>query len=223
MGADERQRLDERAGDAAVEDVADDRDVEAVEAAERLADRCRGRAGPGSRCWCLPSPALTTAAPEYRAASCGAPIRGWRTTIASGSYCASVRIVSFSDSPLSTDEPAAFSDMTSAESRLATARETQDVRVEDSKKRLSTSLPRRAGGFSSTPASAPAVSRISSTSLLVRSAIESRCLVSPRSSGAPTSRIRSAPSVSPSSTWIARSGPSASFCRRSRGRIGSSR
>ena len=39
LGTDEEQRLDERAGDARVEDVADDRDRDAVEAPERLADR----------------------------------------------------------------------------------------------------------------------------------------------------------------------------------------
>ena len=39
VGADEPQRLDERARDARVQDVADDRDVQAVEPAERLAHR----------------------------------------------------------------------------------------------------------------------------------------------------------------------------------------
>ena len=40
--------------------------------------------------------------------------------------------MSFSDSPLSADEPAAFSDMTSAERRLAASSKLDDVRVDDS-------------------------------------------------------------------------------------------
>ena len=39
MRADERERLDERAGDAAVEDVADDRHVQSVERSERFPHR----------------------------------------------------------------------------------------------------------------------------------------------------------------------------------------
>jgi hypothetical protein len=81
------------------------------------------------------------------------------------------------DSPLSRDEPAAFSDITSADSFLAASSKLDEVRVEDSKKRFSTSLPCRVGSFSSTPAKAPAVSRIRSTSSRVRSAIEIRCLL----------------------------------------------
>jgi len=40
--------------------------------------------------------------------------------------------VSFSDSPLSTEEPTAFSVIVSAESRFAASSKLDDVRVEDS-------------------------------------------------------------------------------------------
>ena len=53
-------------------------------------------------------------------------------TITSGSYAPSVSAVSFSDSPLSTDEPAALIDIVSAESRFAASSKLDDVRVEDS-------------------------------------------------------------------------------------------
>ena len=62
--ADERERLDERAGDAAVEDVADDRDVQPVERARTRSRIVKRSSSAWVGCWCLPSPALTTAAPE---------------------------------------------------------------------------------------------------------------------------------------------------------------
>ncbi len=67
-----------------------------------------------------------------RATNCGAPICGWRITITSGSYASSVSAVSFSDSPLSTDEPIALIDIVSAESRFAASSKLDEVRVEDS-------------------------------------------------------------------------------------------
>ena len=71
-------------------------------------------------------------APVTFATSCGAPMCGWRITITSGSYAPSVSAVSFSDSPLSTDEPTDFSVIVSAESRLAASSKLDDVRVDDS-------------------------------------------------------------------------------------------
>ena len=50
----------------------------------------------------------------------------------SGPYASSVSAVSFSDSPLSTAEPDALIDMTSAESRFAASSKLDDVRVDDS-------------------------------------------------------------------------------------------
>src|SRR5439155_22618778 len=128
----------------------------------------------------LPSPALTTWAPVTAATSCGAPIAAWRMTITSGSYAFSVSAVSLSDSPLSTDEPTAFTDITSAESRLAASSKLDDVRVDDSKKRFTTVRPRSVGSFfisrsSERPRLRAVLSR-RSTSSRVRSAIEIRCL-----------------------------------------------
>ena len=57
---------------------------------------------------------------------------GWRTTITSGSYAPSVSAVSWSDSPLSTEEPEARSDIVSADSRLAARSKLDSVRVDDS-------------------------------------------------------------------------------------------
>src|SRR5207249_4581943 len=88
------------------------------------------------------------------------------------------RAVSFSDSPLSTEEPAALIDITSAESRFAASSKLEDVRVEDSKKRLTTVRPRRVGSFyisrSSERAKLRAVPSRRTTSSRVRSAIEIR-------------------------------------------------
>ena len=67
-----------------------------------------------------------------RATSCGAPMCGWRRTITSGSYAPSVIAVSFSDSPLSTDDPEALIDIVSADSRFAASSKLDDVLVEDS-------------------------------------------------------------------------------------------
>jgi hypothetical protein len=79
---------------------------------------------------------------------------------------------------LETDEPLAEKLMTSAESRLAAASKEIRVRVESSKKRLTTVRPRRVGSFlmgrSATRASSSAVSRISTASSRVRSVAEMR-------------------------------------------------
>ena len=80
----------------------------------------------------MPSPALTTCARVVRATICGAPMCGWRTTITSGSYSASVSAVSRSDSPLSTDDPLARSVIVSAERRFAASSKLESVRVDDS-------------------------------------------------------------------------------------------
>ena len=55
--------------------------------------------------------------------------------------------MSFSDSPLSTDEPAALIDSVSAESRFAASSNDDEVRVDDSKNMLTTSRPRSVGSF----------------------------------------------------------------------------
>src|SRR5262249_47934066 len=95
-------------------------------------------------------------------------------------YADNVRIVSFSDSPLSTLEPAAFRLTVSADSRLAASSKELDVRVDASKKTLMTVRPRRVGTFfmsrCMTDSNPSAVSRMRSMWAGSRSATESRCL-----------------------------------------------
>ena len=100
-------------------------------------------------CSWVPSPALTTlerTQPEC-ASRCGAPLAPWRTTTASAPIASSVSAVSLRLSPLDTLEPLAEKLMTSALSRLAAASKEIRVRVESSKKRLTTVRPRSAGSF----------------------------------------------------------------------------
>ena len=86
--------------------------------------------------------------------------------------------MSFSDSPFSTDEPADLTESVSAERRFAASSNDDEVRVEDSKKRLTTSRPRSVGSFlysrSCERANERAVASSRSTSSRVRSATESR-------------------------------------------------
>src|SRR6185312_9681708 len=105
-----------------------------------------------------------------------------------------VSAVSFSDSPLSTAEPVALIDMTSAESRFAASSKLDDVRVEDSKNMFTTVRPLSAGSFFTSRSSdaekvrASASSR--STSSFVRSVIEIRCRRSGPRGGSSSSLIR---------------------------------
>jgi hypothetical protein len=68
-----------------------------------------------------------------------------RTTTQSTPIASSVSAVSLNDSPLETDEPLAEKLMTSADSRLAAMSKLMRVRVESSRKRLHTTLPRSVG------------------------------------------------------------------------------
>ena len=98
-------------------------------------------------CSWVPSPALTTEPwiqPEW-ARRCGAPLARCRMTTASAPIASSVSAVSLRLSPLDTLEPLAEKLMTSAERRLAAASKEMRVRVESSKKRLTTVRPRRVG------------------------------------------------------------------------------
>lgn len=85
-------------------------------------------------CWCMPSPALTTAASNQPAfaSRCGAPEAWCRHTTASAPIACSVRAVSLRDSPLETLEPLAEKLITSAESRFAAVSNEIRVRVESS-------------------------------------------------------------------------------------------
>ena len=89
--------------------------------------------------------------------------------------------VSLRDSPLDSEEPLAEKLMTSALRRLAAASKESLVRVESSKKRLTTVLPRSVGSFLTAwlcvAAIASAVSRTMTASSWVRSLAESRCFI----------------------------------------------
>src|SRR5665647_196080 len=87
--------------------------------------------------------------PQY-ASECGAPEAGCRMTTASAPIAWSVWAVSLSDSPLETLEPFAAKLMTSADNRLAAVSKEIRVRVESSKNRFTTVLPRRVGTVSYT-------------------------------------------------------------------------
>ena len=139
-------------------------------------------------CSWVPSPALTTlecTQPEW-ASRCGAPEAPCRTTTASAPIASSVSAVSLSDSPLDSDDPLAEKLMTSAESRFAAASNEIRVRVESSKNRLTTVRPRSAGSFligrSASARISAAVVSTSSASSRLRSAADSRCRFTSRSS-----------------------------------------
>ena len=94
-------------------------------------------------CSWVPSPALTTldfTQPEC-ASRCGAPLEPCRTTTASAPIASRVSAVSLRLSPLLSEEPLAAKLITSADSRLAAASKEIRVRVESSKKRLTTVRP----------------------------------------------------------------------------------
>ena len=94
---------------------------------------------------CHPSPALMTADSVRWATKYGAPEELWRITTTSPPRACSVRTVSSSDSPFSTDEPVAVMFTTSAESAFAASSNDTRVRVETSAKNRITVRPRSAG------------------------------------------------------------------------------
>src|SRR5437588_4528327 len=91
--------------------------------------------------------------------------------------------VSRSDSPLVCEDRAMLRLITSADRRLAAISKVVRVRVEGSKNRLNTLLPRRIGTFltsrSVTPAKDSAVSRICTSTSRGSPSMESRCCSSP--------------------------------------------
>ena len=118
-----------------VQDVAADRDRQALDPALAPADRERIEQGLG-RVLVAPSPALITAQSTCRASSATAPLSGWRTTSTSGCMAFSVIAVSISVSPFLMDELATDMLTTSAPSRLPASSKLVWVRVELSKNRL---------------------------------------------------------------------------------------
>src|SRR5688572_157144 len=97
----------------------------------------------------------------------GAPLAAWRTTNMSACIAARFATVSSTVSPFVCDEMLIARLITSADSRFAAISKVVRVRVEGSKKRLKTALPRRSGTFltsrSVTPTNDFAVSRICQT------------------------------------------------------------
>src|SRR5688572_77088 len=136
-------------------------------------------------CAWRPSPALITCSCglTWRAMRKGAPEEAWRTTKMSACIADRLATVSSSDSPLVAEDTAMFRLMTSAERRFAAISKVVRVRVEGSKKRLNTLLPRSSGTFftsrSVTPAKDSAVSRICSSTSRGRPSMDRRCCSSP--------------------------------------------
>ncbi len=98
-------------------------------------------------CSFAPSPALTIAARLTLASWCGTPALEWRTTIQSGDIASRFKAVSIKVSPFVTAEEETLMLTASAERRLAASSNDVRVRVEASKKRFITVLPRRVGTF----------------------------------------------------------------------------
>lgn len=136
-------------------------------------------------CSCVPSPAFTTPASTQplSASTRGAPEAGWRITMPSAPMAARVCAVSFRDSPFETLEPFAAKLMTSALRRFAAASNEIRVRVESSKNRLTTVMPRSVGSLRTsrveTAAMSSAMSRMRIASSRVRSDVLRRCFTPP--------------------------------------------
>src|SRR5258706_31184 len=134
---------------------------------------------------CRPSPAFTTCSCglTWRAIRKGAPDESCRTTKMSACIAERLATVSSKDSPFDWDDTAMLRVMTSAESRLAAISKVVRVRVEGSKNRLKTLLPRSSGTFftsrSVTPTNDSAVSRIWIRISRGRPSIDRRCCSSP--------------------------------------------
>src|SRR2546421_820892 len=113
----------------------------------------------------------------------GAPEDACRTTKMSACMAERLATVSRSDSPFVCDDTAIFRLMTSADRRLAAISKVVRVRVEGSKNRLKTLLPRRSGTFftsrSVTPTNDSAVSRIWVRISRGSPSIDNRCCSSP--------------------------------------------
>lgn len=146
-------------------------------------------------CSWVPSPAFTTPAEiqPLVASVCGAPEPGCRTTTASAPIASRVCAVSFRLSPLETLDPFAAKLITSAERRLAAASNEMRVRVESSKKRFTTVLPRSVGSFLTSrdcvSDMSSATSRMRRAVALSRVRVSRRCLIR-RSSPPPRRRSR---------------------------------
>src|SRR5229473_7118266 len=142
-------------------------------------------------CAWRPSPALITCTCEatWLAIKWAAPLEECRTTNISAYIAERLSTVSSRVSPLVEDDTAIFRLMTSADKRFAAISKVVRVRVEASKNRLNTDLPRSSGTFftsrSVTPMKEAAVSRMCTRTSRGSPSIVSRCwsLPSPLSCG----------------------------------------
>ncbi len=129
-------------------------------------------------CSWAPSPALTTLQCRCWASRCGAPGTEWRTTTTSMPIASMFLAVSMNVSPLLTLEPPTVKSCVSAPRRLAAKPKLARVRVEGSKKRLTTTLPFRSPRFLRrrwlTSTNPSAVSRMVSISARLSSSRPSR-------------------------------------------------
>src|SRR3954469_13141224 len=113
----------------------------------------------------------------------GAPDCAWRTTNMSACIAARLSMVSSSDSPLLVEEAWMLRLITSADKRLDAISNVVRVRVEFSKNRLNTLLPRISGTFltsrSPMPTKEDAVSRMRVMTAFGKPSMVSRCCSSP--------------------------------------------
>src|SRR5882762_5810157 len=132
-------------------------------------------------CAWRPSPALITCTwgATWLAIRWAAPLEECRTTNMSAYIAERLSTVSSRVSPLVEDETVIFRLMTSADRRFAAISKVVRVRVEASKNRLNTDLPRRSGTFFTsrpvTPMKDAAVSRMCTTTSRGSPSIVSRC------------------------------------------------
>src|SRR4029077_9315970 len=98
-------------------------------------------------CSCLPSPALMTFDRMRWPRNCAAPDAPWRITTMSMRIASRFLAVSTSVSPFETEEPCAATFTVSALSRFSANSNEMRVRVDASKKRLTTVSPRSVGTF----------------------------------------------------------------------------
>src|SRR5260221_9955249 len=132
-------------------------------------------------CASRPSPALITCTcgATWLAIKWAAPLEECRTTNMSAYIAERLSTVSSRVSPLVEDDTAMFRLMTSADKRFAAISNVVRVRVEASKNRLNTDLPRRSSTFftsrSVTPMKDAAVSRICTRTSRGKPSIVRRC------------------------------------------------
>ncbi len=170
------------------------------------------RVNMSSRAWVgcswAPSPALMIAASTQRVRKRGTPADWWRTTTMSIFIAAMLRMVSLRVSPFLTELEEVVKLTESAERRFSASSKEMRVRVEGSKKRLTTVCPRRVGtlgmGRSRISRKVRAVSRMAVISAALTPSSPSRCFCCSgiywASLGDSTSSTQSSPSLSFSRT-----------------------